>query len=405
MRNIGKNERLENKNQNLYDSPKTRHLERGLCMKGRIYPTKDGFIVRFGRDVSKWFKHEIEAERFLNYLRVETDQGTFDPRDYRSDKPLAFCNLADKWLEKKKGEIKRKSFNNLKNYMQRAKNGWQDLNIKSIDYAEIEDLLKDQNDISDKTKANMKSCLHDFWTWLRKRKIITYQQFPEFPETPYELGYRNITDIATQQKILKEIKRLTYHINPKISLGIKWLSTYVSMRPIEMYNLQEEDIIPDMGILFIKQPKEKSKKRPKLIYLNDDDIEILKSMPRGLPHLYFFRHPKGIKGCTAGQKFGEKYFYKKWKKACYNLEIYDLDLYGGTRHTTATALGEKLTPEQIKQGTLHSTNKAFERYFQADVRNERLVYQTAKDLQHTYTNNSKSDSKQKQHNILKLKKK
>ena len=43
---------------------------------------------------------------------------------------------------------------------------------------------------------------------------------------------------------------------------------------------------------------------------NDEDIEILKNMPRGLPHLYFFWHPKGIKGCTAGQKFGENTFTK-----------------------------------------------------------------------------------------------
>ena len=221
--------------------------------------------------------------------------------------------------------------------MQRAKNEWTDRNIKSIGYPEIEDLLDCQNDISGKTKANMKSCLHDFWTWLRKRKIITHQQFPEFPETPYELGYKNITDIATQQKILKEIERLTYHINPKIWLGIKWLCTYIPMRPQEMMNLKEEDIFPDMGILFIRNPKEKSNKMPKLIHLNDDDIEILKNMPRGLPHLYFFRHPMGIKGCKPGQKFGERYLYKKWKKACNNLGIHDLDLYGGTRH--ATALG------------------------------------------------------------------
>jgi hypothetical protein len=39
--------------------------------------------------------------------------------------------------------------------------------------------------------------------------------------------------------------------------------------------------------------------------------------------------------------------------------------YGGTRHSTATALGQLLTPEQIKRGgTGSATNKAFERYFQ-----------------------------------------
>jgi integrase len=361
--------------------------------------------VRFGRDVSKWFKHEVEAERFLIGLRYETDKGSFDSRDYKGNKPLAFCNLADKYLMKKKKKVGKKHYNNLNNYMTRAKNEWNETNIKALGYAEIEDLLDAQNNISDKTKANMKSCLHDFWTWLRKRKIITHQQLPEFPEIPYELGYRNITDIETQQKIIKEVKKLTYHINPKIWLGIKWLATYISMRPKEMYSLQEEDIFLDQGYLYIKNPKEKSKKRPKKIYLNDEDIEILKNMPRGLPHIYFFRHPKGIKGCKAGQKFGEKYFYKKWKKACANLGIYDLDLYGGTRHTTATELGAELTPEQIKKGTHHSTNKAFERYFQDDVRNEKLVYQTISDLQHTYNNDSQSHDPKPLNNILKLKRK
>jgi hypothetical protein len=59
------------------------------------------------------------------------------------------------------------------------------------------------------------------------------------------------------------------------------------------------------------------------------------------------------------------------------LGVKGVDLYGGTRHSTVTALGEKLSPEQIKAGTLHSTNKAFERYFQGEARNARLVYQAA----------------------------
>lgn len=32
-------------------------------------------------------------------------------------------------------------------------------------------------------------------------------------------------------------------------------------------------------------------------------------------------------------------------------------------HSSAIALREHFSPEQIKQGTMHQTNKAFERYF------------------------------------------
>jgi hypothetical protein len=121
-----------------------------------------------------------------------------------------------------------------------------------------------------------------------------------------------------------------------------------------------------------------------MVFLNEDDIELLKELPRGLPDLPFFRHPNGISGCKAGEKFGAKYFYKWWKKACKNLSIENLDLYGGTRHTTATALGENLSPEEIKAGTLHSTNRAFERYFQGEARKAKLVYLTVRQLQQTY---------------------
>ena len=97
------------------------------------------------------------------------------------DRPLAFCNLAEAYIDHKKLKVKPKSWNNINNYMTRAIKAWDDTNIKVIGYAEIEDFLYAQN-VSDKTKANIRSCLHDFWTWLRKRRVITLQQVPEFPD-------------------------------------------------------------------------------------------------------------------------------------------------------------------------------------------------------------------------------
>ncbi len=76
-----------------------------------------------------------------------------------------------------------------------------------------------------------------------------------------------------------------------------------------------------------------------------------------------------------GQKFGEKYFYKWWKRACENLGIEGVDLYGGTRHSSAVALRKNFSPEQIKQGTMHQTNKAFERYFRIGADDIREIYE------------------------------
>jgi integrase len=233
--------------------------------------------------------------------------------------------------------------------------------------------------------------------WLKKRRIITLAQLPEFPEIKYELGMRQIIDKETQRAIIDEAYRISYDINPKIWLGIRWLSIYIAIRPGELLSLKEKEIDAGIGSLLIPSPKEK---KPKMVFLIDEDIEILKQFPRGLPDLPFFRHPKGISGAKPGSKFGQRYLYKWWKKACANLGIEGVDMYGGTRHSTATALSETMTPEQIKSGTMHSTNKAFDRYFQARARQARLVYEEAsKSLQQTYNNiDNKNHSK-----ILKLK--
>ncbi len=86
-----------------------------------------------------------EASRLLNGFRYKTDEGTFDSRDYKKDNPLGFANLAGKWLQIKKREVKPKSYNNLKNYVSRACNAWGNRNIKSVGYAELEDFLLDQD--------------------------------------------------------------------------------------------------------------------------------------------------------------------------------------------------------------------------------------------------------------------
>ena len=92
-----------------------------------------------------------------------------------------------------------------------------------------------------------------------------------------------------------------------------------------------------------------------------------------MANLPFFRHVGGIQSIRPGQKFGEKYLYKWWVRACNKLGIEGVDLYGGTRHSTLTALGEFLSPEEVKRGSLHKTNKALERYLQGRARYAKKV--------------------------------
>ncbi len=54
------------------------------------------------------------------------------------------------------------------------------------------------------------------------------------------------------------------------------------------------------------------------------------------------------------------------KPACQSPNIIGIDLYGGTRHSTVTALGQVLTPEQIQRRVTGHVSDAFKRYLLSD---------------------------------------
>jgi hypothetical protein len=66
-------------------------------------------VVRFSRDISKWFKSRAEDEHFLTGLRYETDQQI---RQTQPDRPLAVRNLIAKYIAHKEAAFKPRSFSN-----------------------------------------------------------------------------------------------------------------------------------------------------------------------------------------------------------------------------------------------------------------------------------------------------
>ena len=98
-----------------------------------------------------------------------------------------------------------------------------------------------------------------------------------------------------------------------------------------------------------------------------EDLDLVQSFPAPIsPELPFFRY--------RGRPYGRKRLYKWWKRACANLGVKGVDLYGGTRHSTVRALRLHHTPEEIKRGSMHSTNTAFNRYFQVENEEARTLY-------------------------------
>jgi len=209
---------------------------------------------------------------------------------------------------------------------------------------------------------------------MKERQEIS--ELPDFPEVSFELGYRRTINKETQQAIIEEVGRICS--NQRVYLGIKWLATYISLRPGELIKLTEGNIDTGNGYLYI--PASDSKTEYKAIPLIAEDVEILKAIPLSFPAMAFFRHGAGMKGVADNAPFGSKYFYKWWVKACSNLGIEGVDLYGGTSHSSVRALRRFSSPEEIKGAAMSETNKAFERYMGKDTDDDlRSVYkQSAK---------------------------
>jgi len=345
----------------------------GLFCKGPIgsgHPViaaTEKFRVYF-EDTTRRFKTYYEAERFLLHLRVEHENSKYDPRDYRKDTPLGFSTQADRWLKFRgknaEGKVLSKStLRSYKNYMKRAKAEWDQRSIKDIREAEIEDFLYGIEGISEKTRANHRSCLHYFFRWVSRREKIP---MPYFPDIEYRLEYRPITDFESQAQIIDEIRRISYHINPKIWFGTDLLATYTNLRPQDLLRITEADVDTEYGVLTVRFPT-KAKNKRKTVRLVPEHLQELRALRKrypGLPYMPFFRHVSGISGVAAEAPFGKKYFYKWWKSACSNLGIENLDLYGGTRHTTTTGLAKAVGEDEARKALGNTTNKSIERYCQ-----------------------------------------
>lgn len=115
---------------------KFEHFEpRGLWCPEHPDQQPTEYVVRFGRKITRRFRHYDDAFRFLNGVRYLTDEGKFDVRDYRKDSPLGFANLVKDFL------ITKRHLKAVKKYeqrLQRAVNEWGNRNIKTINYKEIE---------------------------------------------------------------------------------------------------------------------------------------------------------------------------------------------------------------------------------------------------------------------------
>lgn len=298
-----------------------RYLEGRGVLACPVHPGtvwKGNCRVRFGKEHHKRFSTVEAAERHLTYLRVQTDRGQFDQREWARDQPLSFYSLRTRFLaHKEKAGIGTQQVRHIKCVLKAAGKAWDRMQIREIAEEEIEDFL-DGLDVGGKTKKNYQTVLHNFWAWVvRRERNRSGLRMPEFPEIKFKLAWRNIVSMEDQAAILDEVKRLTFSASPRIWLGIKLLTLSPKVRPGEMLDVKEGHINLKENWILFPDPKEGI---PKFIHLLPEHAGLIREVrgPKGLPDMYFFRHVNARSGVKAGVRFGPKQFRRWWNKACKN---------------------------------------------------------------------------------------
>jgi len=323
------------------------------------------FIVKFPGGIYQRHQSYENAAQALNHLRYEKGNRSdrFDPDDYKTARPNSFASLAPKYFDRKS---KLASFRKIKSIIERATSHFYSLNMREITGGDLDDYLYGIPDISEKTRHNHCSQLHDFWTWCYERGVIRLDEFPKFPKIDYELGYRKITNWDIQEKVISKVREM-YAVNPKIGLAVDMLAQYTALRPDDLRRVNESSFDEKTGWLTIHNPTKK-KNKFKYIKLHQDHIDEWKAIQKkfpALPETPFFRHVTSIRRAKQGILFGPNFLSKVWNRASKEVGLEGVPLYPGTKHTTATETAKMMGSEKALNAS-GLTNKAFERYCQLE---------------------------------------
>ena len=322
----------------------------------------------------------LAAQDRLSTWRDEIRDGVFDLRLHKRGTVLTIGHILDSFMDLvklprlQKGRITVRTFNGYRTRLMRFVNhvGPQCL-ITDVDYRCITMwLAKDTG--SPKTVHETYRLLKEMLTWAYNMgDLPEMPRFPDYDFNPNEdMKLRKVVNKETQENILDAVRK---HSAPRVYLGCRFLATYINVRPGELLNVKEKDYNREKGLLTIRVHKG-SRTIPKVVALLEEDNQLLASLPTGFPEMPLFRHDNVGKGVRPGDGLGKSAFYRAWKNGCKHVGVRGVDLYGGTRHSSAIALYEDagVTPEQIKSATGHATSQSFMRYFRIGVEGVREIH-------------------------------
>jgi integrase len=310
----------------------------------------------------------------LSHIQHEIDNHIFDPSKYvASDiQRFYFENLLDTWIADKEKETEKGQLSysyvkplkgHIENYIKPYFKGKDIRDIRTIDIKEFYRQLPDK--LSPKTQKNIVNALENFFNTLLSDEIL--EKKPVFPKISVPEPAIKWCNREVQDSILNAI--------PDKHRFIFFFLTRQGLRPAEAVAIRWEDIDLTNGILTVKRTmsyrkiveRTKTKKvRPRLIH--PEVLDILKSVPRGLPNVYLFINPNSKKPYLTDT------LQRLWKEACKVVNV-DIELYQATRHSVASmAASSGVSIAIIKEVLGHTDIRTTQKYSHVNVLSQSQVF-------------------------------
>lgn len=310
----------------------------------------------------------------LSHIQHEIDNHIFDPSRYvAAELKRYYCeNLIKQWVGDKEKEVEKGHLSSsyvrplkghIANYIEPFFKGKDIRDIRTVDIKEFYQKLPAR--LSPKTQKNILNALENLFNTLIIDEII--EKKPTFPKISVPEPAIKWCSRELQDKILNAI--------PAKHRFIFFLLTRQGLRPAEAVAIKWLDIDLGNGILTVQRTmsdrkiveRTKTKKvRPRLIH--PEVLDILRSMPRGLPSVYLFINP------NSGKPYLTDSLQRLWKAACESVGA-DIELYQATRHSVASmAASSGVSIAIIKEVLGHTDIRTTQKYSHVDVLSQSQVF-------------------------------
>jgi integrase len=316
-------------------------------------------------------------QRALNIqakINVEMDENVFDPSRYlvADQAKFVFDNLIKRWVTEKEREAQKGNLASsyvdkikiyVENYILPHFKGKDARDLRTIDIKEFYRQMPER--LSPKYSKNILNAFENFFNTLIEDEII--EKKPTFPSISVPERPTVWCTRETQDKIINFI--------PERHRPIFFFLTRQGLRPAEAAVIKWGDIDLANGILTVRRTlsnrrvaeRTKGKTvRPRL--LHPGVLQIIRSLPRGLPNVFLFLNPNN-------RRPYQIYTLERiWNKACEEIGV-GITLYGATRHSVASmAASSGVSINIIKEVLGHSDFRTTMRYSHLDVLAQNQVF-------------------------------